>query len=281
MEADTAGTPHDRPAGALSRGVASLAGRRVGYHRGGPRGVRRLLYLHDAGADTLAAPALTDLARDHDTVSIELPGYGASDPPAGLASASAVADVVVGLLDHLGWAAATVAGTSLGGWFAAELALTHPTRVAALLLAGSAGLHTPEDYLFALFADGQAAAGTEELIGGVLRRQLPPHERDVAAMPAALAAATIGPYVQDLAAAAAASWHPARVNPRLQRRLAAIRCRTTVLWGEHDALIPLAHGRAFAAAIAGAQLRIVAGGGHLLARDAPDAFSQAVRDLGR
>lgn len=263
----------------MGRHVATLGGRRLAYRRTGPADARRLLYLHDAGGDTLAAPALVDLARDHEVVVVELPGYGDSDPPGDLASPGAVADLLARLLDHLRWPDATVAGTSLGGWFGVELALSHPHRVAGLLLAGAAGLQTPQDYLFALFADGRAAERTEQLVADGLLRLLPPEERDLGALPGPLATAVVGPFVQALAAAAANSWHPARVNPLLQRRLAAVACPTVVLWGEHDALIPLAHGRAFAAAIPGARLHVVGGGGHLLARDAPDAFAAGVRLL--
>jgi pimeloyl-ACP methyl ester carboxylesterase len=259
--------------------AVTVHGRLLAYRRGGA-GPSNLLYLHDAGADTLASTAFEDLAADHDVVLLDLPGYGRSGPPEGLAGIAAITDALAGLLDALGWNDAIVAGTSLGAWFALELAIAHRARVAGLVVSGSAGLHTPEDYLFALFAGGQAAAGTQQLIEGALVARLPAGERDVGDQPPAVAAAVVGPFVQNLAAAAAMSWHPYTENPRLLGRLPAVDCPSVVLWGEHDALIPLRHGRLIAAAIPSARLQVVAGGGHLLALEHPDLFAAAVREVG-
>lgn len=253
-------------------GVWRLAWRRAGT---GPA----VLYLHDAGGDTLASPALDDLAADHDLVVVDLPGYGRSGDPVGLDHVDRVVELLAALLDHLGWEAATVAGTSLGGWFALELALAAPTRVTGLLLADAAGLHLPEDYLLALFSRGQAAAGTERLVEAALVARLGAQGEGVAQMPPALAAATVGPVVTDLAAAAASSWDPYLLNPRLLGRLRGVRCPTTVLWGERDALIPMSHGRALAAGIPQARLVVRLETGHLVALEEPEAFAAELRAL--
>jgi pimeloyl-ACP methyl ester carboxylesterase len=255
--------------------AAEVAGRRLAWRRGGSG--PPLLHLHDAGADTLDSPALADLAGDHDVVVLDLPGYGRSGPPTDLPDAAAVADVLAALLDHLGWPAAGVLGTSLGGWFALELALAHPSRVAALVVCDAAGLHLPSDYLFALFAEGRAAERTEELIRRSLLRHLPPDEREPDAMAPALAAATMAPFVQTLAAAALTSWSPGTANPALLGRLGGITCPTVILWGEHDALIPLAHGRLLSEAIPGAVLVVITDGGHLPPLERPEVVAAAVR----
>jgi pimeloyl-ACP methyl ester carboxylesterase len=262
----------------LQEETVQVQGRVLGLHRAG-RGPGRLLYLHDAGADTLASPAFDELSTDHAVVLLDLPGYGRSAPPEGLTGPAAMAEVLAGLLDTLGWEHGVVAGTSLGAWFALELALAAPERVEGLVLSGAAGLHTPEDYLFALFAGGRAAAGTQELIKDALTRRLPEADQDVSGLEPRVAAAVVGPFVQNLAAAAAMSWHPYTVNPRLLGRLPEVSCPTVVLWGEHDALIPLRHGRLLAAGIPGADLQIVPAAGHLLALEHPEVFAAAVRSV--
>lgn len=277
MSEDAPVTGEPGPAPRWRSESAEISGGRLAWRRAGTG--RRLLYLHDAGADTLASPALLDLAADHEVVAVDLPGYGRSGEPTGLDHVDRVVEVLEGLLDALGWERATVAGTSLGGWFAVELAIAAPTRVAALLLADAAGLHVPEDYLLALFAHGQAAAGTEQLVESALIARLGAAGEDVGSMPAALAAATVGPVVADLAAAAASSWDPYVLNPRVLGRLRGVRCPTTVLWGERDALIPLSHGRAYAAGIPQARLVVRPGAGHLVALEEPDAFAAEVRAL--
>lgn len=251
-------------------------GRRVAWRRAGSG--PPLLYLHDAGADTVEAPALATLATDHDVVILDLPGYGDSDPPKEHTTPSDIADLLAEVLDALGWPQATVVGTSLGGWFALELAITHPERVAALVVCDAAGLQVPEDYLLALFVDGRAAAGTEHLIEQGLIGRLAREDRDVRSQPPAVARAIIGPFAQTLAAAAACSWHWATANPRLLGRLRHVTCPVTVLWGEHDALIPLAHGQALVAHLPDAELVVLADTGHLVPLERPDAFTASVRE---
>jgi pimeloyl-ACP methyl ester carboxylesterase len=264
-----------------AEGSATVQGNALAWRRAGPPGAPRVLYLHDAGADTLASAMFDVLAADHDVVVVDLPGYGRSGPPVCLDDPVRVGDLLAGALDELGWQAAVVVGTSLGGWFALELALAHPGRVAALVLCDTAGLQVPQDYLLSLFVKGRAAQRTEQLIRQALVGRLAPEDRDLDTAPPAVAAAILGPFVQSLAAAAATSWHPATANPRLLGRLAEVACPTTVLWGERDALIPLTHGRLLAAGIPGARLVVVAGAGHLLALEHPEVVVDAVRALTR
>lgn len=255
------------------RGTLPACSGVVAYRRAGEG--PRLLYLHDAGADTLASPAFDDLARDHDVAVLDLPGYGGSTPPGALDSPARIAQILSECLDGLGWPDAVVAGTSLGGWFAMELAIACPERVAGLVLVDAAGLHTPESYLFALFCQGRAAASAEKLIAEAIWDRLPAHEGAVE--DADVGAAVWGPWVQELAAAAWCSWHPYTENPRLLALLPRIACPTRILWGARDALIPLRHGRLLAEHIAGAELQVLPGVGHLPPLDAPEAFAAAVR----
>lgn len=258
-------------------GIAALPRGDVTYRRGGSGPA--LLYLHDAGADTVEATVFDDLRADHDVVMVNLPGYGGSDPPQNLTSATEIAQVLADLCRFLDLPPVLAAGTSLGGWFAAELALHRPELVASLLLSDAAGLHAPEDYLLALFAQGRAAAATQNVIGDALLDRLPLEEQNVEERHPLIAAAVSAPWVTNLAAAAAMSWHPYTVNPRLLARLPDIVCPTTVVWGECDALIPLEHARIFARRIPRARLVILPGVGHLPALEAPQAFAAEVRRL--
>lgn len=232
--------------------------------------------LHDAGADVFAAPAWDRLAVDHTVLRVVLPGYQGSDrPPTGW-QVGDMAAVLADLVER-SVGPAVLAGTSLGGWFALEVALRHPAAAAGLVLCAAAGLQCPPDYLFALFADGRAAAGTQRLLEQTLARMV---GGDLAALPPAVVRAGTAPWVQDLAAAAC-SWHPWTAAPATLGRLHAVSCPTAVLWGERDALIPLRHGRLLAAGIPGATLQVVPDAGHLLACERPAVVSAAVRDVVR
>jgi pimeloyl-ACP methyl ester carboxylesterase len=258
-----------------TRSAAPLRHGPLAYARGG-RG-RPLLYLHDAGADTLASAAFDDLARDHDVVLLDLPGYGESAPPGAFDGPGDIAAMLASFLDHLGWTHPLVVGTSLGAWFALELAFAHPDRPAGMVLAGAAGLHCPEEYLLALFRSGDAAHSAPDLIAGAIWDRLPGGEGG--AVRGAAGAAVWGPWVQELAAAAWCSWHPYTANPRVLAQLGGVRCPVEILWGERDGLIPLQHARLLADGVPAANLRVVDGAGHLVALDAPGEFSAAVRRL--
>jgi pimeloyl-ACP methyl ester carboxylesterase len=59
--------------------------------------------------------------------------------------------------------------------------------------------------------------------------------------------------------------------------LRALRCPILILAGETDQITPLAGQQAMARAIPGAHLRIIAGAGHMTPMEAPDAVTQALR----
>ena len=85
-------------------------------------------------------PVVPALAGRFDVIAVDLPGFGESEPlPAQVEpSPAALAAGVAGLLDELGVTAPHVAGNSLGGWVALELARLRP--VASLTLLSPAGL---------------------------------------------------------------------------------------------------------------------------------------------
>ena len=123
------------------------------------------------------------LARDHTVVTWDQRGHGASDAPADPAAYSpelAVADLVA-LLDAVGSDRAVVAGHSLGGYLSLELHLSHPDRVAALVLIGTGpGFRRAEPRAewnamaertaSAFAARGLAALGRSEELAGARHR---------------------------------------------------------------------------------------------------------------
>jgi pimeloyl-ACP methyl ester carboxylesterase len=95
-----------------------------------------LVLLHGLGSSRAAwEPIMPALAERFDVIAIDLPGFGASPPlPAGIEpSPSELAAVVGGKLDGLGIGQPHLAGNSLGGWVAMELAKTRPVRSVTLL----------------------------------------------------------------------------------------------------------------------------------------------------
>jgi pimeloyl-ACP methyl ester carboxylesterase len=99
-----------------------------------------LVLIHPLGAELVVwDPVIDRLSRDRDVIAVDLPGFGQSP---GLLNGHAptpqvLAGTVASLLDDLGVARAHVAGNSLGGWVALELAKAgRAMSVAGLCTAG-------------------------------------------------------------------------------------------------------------------------------------------------
>ncbi|EOD65307.1 alpha/beta fold hydrolase, partial [Amycolatopsis vancoresmycina] len=60
-------------------------------------------------------------------------------------------------------------------------------------------------------------------------------------------------------------------DPKLLRRLARVRNPALLIWGEDDAVVPPAFGKAYAAAFADARFEVVPGAGHMPVLQAPGA----------
>jgi pimeloyl-ACP methyl ester carboxylesterase len=246
-----------------------VGGTAVHVRRAGGARLRPAVVLHDAGAESVDAPAWTRLAEQVPVVQVLLPGVGGSDPPPPGTDMAWVTALVAGVLGHVGARPGVLVGTSLGGWFALETALAHPGAVGGLVLLDPAGLQRPPGYLLGLLAAGQGQAGQDGLIGRLMARHRAGAGRAAAA-----------PYVAGLTAAALHSWSPATPDPSLLVRAADLSVPTAVLWGARDALIPVAHGRALVRAIgSAASLEVVPGAGHLLAVDVPGLVAVRVTDL--
>lgn len=185
-------------------------------------------------------------------------------PPYTLAD---MADDTAALLDALGIRAAHVAGVSMGGMIAQELALRHPERVLSLASIMSAT------------GDASVRGPSFETIAALLK-PFPPERAGYVARAVELWRTLGGtddvPMVRQIAARSFdRGYHPAGVRRQLvaiwcsgnrKPALARLRLPTLVLHGERDPLIPVDNGRDTAAAIPGARLVTVPGMGHELPR---------------
>ena len=117
--------------------VAGVAVTRTGRP---PGQAPTLVLIHGVGAARLVwAPVLAPLAARYDVIVVDLPGHGASAPlpPGADASCPALALRLGGVLRELGAAHPHLAGNSLGGWVALELAADgSASSVTALAPAG-------------------------------------------------------------------------------------------------------------------------------------------------
>jgi pimeloyl-ACP methyl ester carboxylesterase len=243
---------------------------RIEYQRGGDGPT--VVYLHSAAAEGPGLELLDRAAERFDIVAPVFPGFWGSE---GIEQIDDMEDVVFhlsDLFDRLGLDRPVVAGLSLGGWMAAELATWYPERLGGLVLINPVGLHidgarvgdifgrSPAEMVDDLFADrghpmAQLALGLEG------------HWHDPARF-GALPFDSMRPVLQHIAAVARIGWNPYLHNPRLRRRLGRITVPTLVVAADADRLVPMAHAEAYAAGIPGARL-VVVPGAHLLPVERP------------
>jgi pimeloyl-ACP methyl ester carboxylesterase len=99
-----------------------------------------LVLIHPLGAELVVwEPVMERLACERDVIAVDLPGFGRSPglPNGDLPTPQVLAGSVASLLDDLGVTRAHVAGNSLGGWVALELAKAgRALSIAGLCTAG-------------------------------------------------------------------------------------------------------------------------------------------------
>jgi pimeloyl-ACP methyl ester carboxylesterase len=120
-------------------------------------------------------PVLAALAARFDVIAVDLPGFGdsAPRPEPGEVPPAALAQSVADLLDDLGISTPHLAGNSIGGWVALELASRRP--VASLTLLSPAGLwprNTPLYDRISLRASRWLARHATGLLGRLVASRL-------------------------------------------------------------------------------------------------------------
>jgi pimeloyl-ACP methyl ester carboxylesterase len=197
-----------------------------------------LVLLHPLGADrSVWGPVTPLLAREREVIAVDLPGFGDSPPlrvaeptPARLAEAVAGALAAAGIEDF------AVAGNSLGGWVALELALAGRAR--SVVAIGAAGLW-PEPLAPRRGTARAAARAVAPLVGALTR--VPALKRVAMAgfvahperMPAAAASRLIRVYGRSPGFPAV----NAAMRSNTFSRLADIRVPVTLAWPEHDHIV--------------------------------------------
>ena len=249
-----------------------VSGLRVRYVRKGRGPV--LILLHGLGSSIYTwADVIPALARDHDVVAADLPGFGGSDIPDELAS-SVLPTTVLGLMDRLGISRATLAGNSLGGAVAVVLAARHPERVRRLVLIDSAGYNlelSKRPMILRLVGLAPVAAALDAL---PMRRWLVARAlHQVFYDPARVTPEKVEEYLAPLARPGAREAVRSLLNDRsgfgLPALVSEVRVPTLVVWGRNDRWVPVSDADRFAAAIPGARKVVLEDCGHIPQEERP------------
>lgn len=229
-----------------------------------------LLLLRGTDASDAWLPYMDRLAERHQVILPEHPGFGGKPMPAWLDSISDMANFYLDLIDELELSGIHLVGTSLGGWIAADLAHRCSTKLASLTLVGAAGLRVAGSEGIDIFLRSEEQG---------LRDRFHDTARADEAIARMLAPDTEDIRLANAIAIARVAWKPRLYDPQLAKWLHRINVPTSIVWGEHDQLFPVAHAHAFHEAIPGSRLTTVPACGHAVALDKPEALVASILDF--
>ncbi len=278
-----------RYGGADAQFAVGPAGQRIHYRDQGKRGAEALVLLHGSNSSLQTwEPLVRRLGDRYRIVTLDLPGHGLTggtpDKDYGADGMIAAVDVVAARLDLDRF---VLGGNSMGGWVAWRYALARPDRIDALLLLDAAGMPLragekppPSNIGFRLlqYPLGRWLAAqitprslVERSLRGSVERQ------DI------VTDAMIDRYWNLLRFPGNREATSLRATldrePAMADRIGAIAAPTLILFGKQDRLINPSAARTFHERVAGSEVVMLDGVGHLPMEEAPDATATAIADF--
>lgn len=221
------------------------------------------------------------LARQHDVVAVDLPGFGGSDIPRRF-DEQATAELLSRVMDGLGVPRASLAGNSLGGALCAVTAARHPERVDRLVLLDSAGYNmAPADRPPMLRAIAVLPGGLLDLWPQrpMMRLGLRQVFYDDSLVTEEKVEEYLAPMARPGARAAARSLLEAGEAFGLPGVLRQVRAPTLVIWGAEDAWIPVRDADRFVRDIPGARKVILERCGHVSQEERPAEVARLIEEF--
>jgi pimeloyl-ACP methyl ester carboxylesterase len=244
-----------------------------------------LLLLHGIGDSSEAwAPLMPALGERFTVIAPDLLGHGASDKPRADYSVAAYANGVRDLLDVLGVERATVVGHSLGGGVAAQACYQYPHRFERLVLVSTGGvarevspalrlLSAPYAELTLPVTQLPGARLVARGLAEVAKRTPLAVGRDADELVRVFDGLPNGPARKSFTRTlrSVVDWRGQLVT-MLDRCYLAEDMPTLLVWGDRDAIIPVAHGHRAHAAMPASRLEVFAGAGHFPHHAEPERF---------
>ena len=212
-----------------------------------------LLLLHGTGGSCRHwTPVRPSLAAHHELIAVDLPGHGDSDPPpddeagdhadGGHHAPPGYAATLARFLDEIGVAAAHIAGNSVGGWTALEMAkLGRARSVVAIAPAGLWPRRDPWRCSLKLWAMYRLGRLTRPLTERALRSDTGRTRllRGTVAKPLQLSPEEARDLIETYNRTATFTKHLAQTRRARFRDGASIRVPVTVAWGDDERLLPV------------------------------------------
>lgn len=240
------------------------------HHRiDGPDGAPDVVLLHAIGTSLrMWAPQLSELARDHRVISIDLRGHGRSPVPPGPYTMGDLAGDVSAVLDRLGIERASICGLSLGAMVGVTLAAMTPERIdrliAACVVAAPSSPTAWHERAQRMLAGGAPA------ISDLVVERWGYRDRDP----------SIAALILDMLAATPPDGYAgcceAIAGMDLRPLLPLVAAPALLLVGSEDPAAPASAARDMVTSMPNARVAVIDGAAHLINVEAPAATTQAI-----
>lgn len=244
-----------------------------------------LLLIHGIGSNwRMWKPVLGRLEAQHEVLAIDLPGFGRSAPlpDAVTPTMSALANALERVLDAAGWDQAHVAGNSMGGWLALELA--RRGRTTSVVAISPAGMWSPKENAYA-----RRMLRFQHAVASAVAPYADACVRNVVGRTILFSGVSSRPWRADPAASAeslrlfaeAPGWETTleAMHADRPRELGSIECPVRIVWGARDTLLLPRQADRFVREIPNSELVRLPGLGHVPMSDDPNAVADAILDF--
>ncbi len=243
----------------------SVGTERIFYscHNGADLKAPTMILLHGAGGNHQFWGSAIRRLEKAKTYAVDLPGHGRSSGT-GRPSIAGYASFVVSFMGVLGLEQAVIAGHSMGGATAMQMALEYAQRVTGLVLVGTGARLR----VLPAILEG-TLSNYEDTIKLIAEYAYSPHTSAQLVRQGQRQMRTVAPETvhDDFWACNAFD---------IMERLGEIRCPSLVICGTEDALTPPKYSTFLAQHIPDSELRWIEGAGHMVMIEKPDLVAAAV-----
>jgi pimeloyl-ACP methyl ester carboxylesterase len=266
-----------------------LHGERVAYLDEGHGEV--LLFLHGMGGSSETwRSVMWPLSQNYRVIAPDLPGHGESDKPRSDYSLGAFAVLLRDFLDELGITRATIVGHSLGGGIALQFMYQHPDYGQRLILISSGGLGPDvgltlrllsapgAEFIMPIIAPRWALAAGERVWTWFHKAGLQsPRGEEIWRSYSSLAdAPTRQAFLRTLRSVVD---YRGQAVSALNRITKTTEIPIMAIWGDQDAIIPLAHAYAAQQVRPDIRLEVLSGVGHFPQAERPRQVVALIEDF--
>jgi pimeloyl-ACP methyl ester carboxylesterase len=231
-----------------------------------------LLFLHGEDYFEQHKSFLDALAEHYRIIVPRHPGFGGSPLPGNFRSIDDLAYLYLDLLDHMKIEAPVLAGASLGGWIALEMAVRSPERFDKLVLLGTVGVKLGG-------REERDFADIYQIPEDEVRRLTFANSDRWGPSYAELSDDQLMAIARDRETTVHFAWRPYMHNPTLRTWLHRVQIPTLLLWGDKDGVTNPDYAGALADTLPRAQLHVIADAGHYPQVEQTDEVVKAIADF--